>query len=353
VISGFAALVLLVMLLVGVPIWLTTVAGSPMPSGLPTWDEAWHALTRRDDGTLLLTVLKYVAWAGWGLFAASVGLDLLARVRRVSPPRLGPQQQLATQLVGAVAALLVAVPSLGGSAPTSAVAQTVATAPAAPAEASRGGAMRGDWVTALATPTSGVVQATDAPTATAAASFTEYMVRPGDCLWDIAWNELGEPERWPELYEASRRIQQPDGRHMTDPDLIYPGWLVRIPIRSASADQASGTTAVPPEPREAPPARHVEPPTVRTPLSTPNENRTQDPNANSDVGAPLLRTPLTTDPPPGTTLGVGSVSWARSVASHDLGLRVGRWRQSLGAKPDGLHLVPADIRGQEPTEPTP
>jgi hypothetical protein len=335
VISGITALVLLVMLLVGVPIWLTTVAGSPMASGLPTWDEAWHAVTRRDDGTLLLTVLKYVAWAGWALFAASVGLDLLARVRRVSPPRLGPQQQLATQLVGAVAALLVAVPSLGGSAPTSAVAGTVATAPAAPAEASRGGAMRGAWVTALATPSSGVVQATDAATATAAASFTEYMVRPGDCLWEIAWNELGEPERWPELYEASRHLTQPDGRRMTDPDLIYPGWIVRIPTSDVSSVMPEVTEPELAEPRQGAPSG--EPPAMRTPLSALKASRTEAGNVDGEDEPHGLRTPLSPQHPSSATPATGIPTWTAAVAAHDIGIRVsGQWRQAVAGEPPPL-----------------
>jgi nucleoid-associated protein YgaU/DNA-binding SARP family transcriptional activator len=64
----------------------------------------------------------------------------------------------------------------------------------------------------------------------------------GDTLWDIAADELGAGERYPEIYEASRSIAQPGGRHLTDPDLILPGWTVVIP----GADDAAAAPVVAP-----------------------------------------------------------------------------------------------------------
>ena len=46
----------------------------------------------------------------------------------------------------------------------------------------------------------------------------------GDSLWRIAGETLGDPRRWPEIYEANRdRIQ--------DPDLIFPEQVFAIPSR--------------------------------------------------------------------------------------------------------------------------
>jgi hypothetical protein len=49
-----------------------------------------------------------------------------------------------------------------------------------------------------------------------------YSVRRGDTLYDIARRLLGNPNRWPEIYERNRD-------KIEDPDLIYPGQVLRIP----------------------------------------------------------------------------------------------------------------------------
>ena len=84
--------------------------------------------------------------------------------------------------------------------------------------------------------------ANDADTA-AEPDGTPYVVEPGDTLWDIADEELGDPTRYDEIFEASDGIVQPDGRTLTDPDLIHPGWELEIP----------GAAPVEVEPQDTPP----------------------------------------------------------------------------------------------------
>jgi hypothetical protein len=45
----------------------------------------------------------------------------------------------------------------------------------------------------------------------------------GDTLWDIAQAEYGDPTRWPEIYAANTDVVG------ADPDLIFPGQVLRIP----------------------------------------------------------------------------------------------------------------------------
>ena len=45
----------------------------------------------------------------------------------------------------------------------------------------------------------------------------EYVVKPGDTLSEIAEAKLGDPMRYPELFEASRDTVQPDGAHSDRP----------------------------------------------------------------------------------------------------------------------------------------
>jgi hypothetical protein len=46
----------------------------------------------------------------------------------------------------------------------------------------------------------------------------------GDTLWHLAARHLGDPARWPSLFEANRGV-------VRDPDLIYPGQALALPSR--------------------------------------------------------------------------------------------------------------------------
>ena len=49
-----------------------------------------------------------------------------------------------------------------------------------------------------------------------------HLVRPGDSLWSIAEDRLGDPTSWPRIYALNRDLVGPD------PDLILPGQLLRL-----------------------------------------------------------------------------------------------------------------------------
>lgn len=309
--KGIGALAALLIALVGVPILLHAVAGSPIPNAPPALDQVWAKLTARDDGTLLLGLLKYAAWAGWALFAVSVLADVATRMRGVPTPRLGPLQQLATHLVGAVLALAVSIPTAlpAGAMPQNpAVSEIKAAAPQVIAE------------------TTGPHAARSGPALDSQdeIGFDEYRVRKGDCLWDVAWNELGEPERWPEIYEASRSVRQPDGRRLTDPDLIVTGWVLHIPVH---AEPLPGPRAsVDPDPVAAPP--------VVTPLrSGLRSTRPSLPASPGKGGAHTqVRTALSTDfDEPVNSASALEMTWQLALARHGSTNTSGRtWRDRLG-----------------------
>jgi nucleoid-associated protein YgaU len=100
----------------------------------------------------------------------------------------------------------------------------------------------------------------------------EYTVRPGDTLSEIAEAKLGDPMRYPELFEASRETVQPDGTPLTDPDLIRPGWEITIP------GQAKHKAEVP----EEPPVEVVPPVDVEPPATTPPAEPIPEPTATAE-----------------------------------------------------------------------
>ena len=61
-----------------------------------------------------------------------------------------------------------------------------------------------------------------APSPATSGSGTTYVVKPGDSLSKIAKHHYGDANAWHKIYEANKdRIQ--------DPDLIQPGWTLRLP----------------------------------------------------------------------------------------------------------------------------
>ena len=59
-----------------------------------------------------------------------------------------------------------------------------------------------------------------APAQTATVEY--YEVQKGDSLWKIAKNAYGDGNRHPDIFEANKEVIQ-------NPDLIFPGQMLRIP----------------------------------------------------------------------------------------------------------------------------
>lgn len=97
-----------------------------------------------------------------------------------------------------------------------------------------GGVMRSDgedvvpgWLLDLP-PVTGTGVPVEDDTPAASVSLEIVTVEQGDTLWGIAEEHLDDPFRWPEIYEDNRGEPQPDGRTLTDPDLIHPGWVLEL-----------------------------------------------------------------------------------------------------------------------------
>ena len=49
-----------------------------------------------------------------------------------------------------------------------------------------------------------------------------YEIKKGDSLWKIAKNVYGDGNKYPKIFEANKEV-------IKDPDLIFPGQMIRIP----------------------------------------------------------------------------------------------------------------------------
>ncbi|BDO42067.1 LysM peptidoglycan-binding domain-containing protein [Cellulomonas sp. NTE-D12] len=86
------------------------------------------------------------------------------------------------------------------------------------------------------------------------------IVEPGDTLWNIATEHLGDGHRYPEIATLNAGITQADGSHLSNPDVLRPGWVLRLPT----------TAPVPGVPQQQPKAQSaVGPDLPQTPAPSP------------------------------------------------------------------------------------
>ena len=97
---------------------------------------------------------------------------------------------------------------------------------------------------------------------------TRYVVRPGDNLWEIAATQLGDPMRYRDIYRLNRDRPQDDGRSLTDPQEIMPGWVLLLPPRHATHVQSAPTTTQSRPPRVLPVPPRAQPTASPVPSAT-------------------------------------------------------------------------------------
>jgi len=197
---GLAAALTLAAAVVGLPVLLYRLRGSPVPGRLPTMSHVVGLLLHRDNGWLFLGAVRDISWLAWAAFT----LAILAEAQAVLRGRPAPQlhlvglQRVASRLV-ASAAMAFSAPAIASLAATPAVAATpVAQQPRLPA-----------------------VQT--------------VAVRPGDCLWTIAQRYLGAGSRYSEILQLNLGRPMGDGQVFRDPAIILPGWHLKLPNAADAA----------------------------------------------------------------------------------------------------------------------
>lgn len=167
---------------------------------------------------------------------------------------------------------------------------------------------------------------------------THYTVEAGDTLRGIAARLLGDAARWPEIFDLNRGMATlPDGRVLTDPDLIWSGLRLRLPLPgpTGAADPPSPSVQptrpdpTPSAPTEAAPTPALPSPAAPTPApptasaqarTTPMPSAAAEPQPGSSDGAPA---PLV----------YGAAGLAAVAVAGGAALLVRRVRRSLSEPP--------------------
>jgi hypothetical protein len=329
-VPGLLARLILVILVVGVPVALSTVAGGP--SFHLELGGLWRAalLHRPGDAQVVAGWLGraavLMAWVGWAWLTICVVLETRAWLTGRSTVRLPASRSLqwmAAVLVGTAFAVGTAgrtpahhITSGGIHASPARDVRLATSLPGGgpvvhpgnlPAQAGTG--VRGHSV--LRTLSDGLpvrpsedLQPVPVDTFTnpavlsvvGAAPPGRHRVSPRETLWSIAESRLGQARRWREIADLNYDVVQADGSRLAADHWIQPGWELVLPSAGGTV-----TTGSPPRSVEAPPA--VEAPSDHVALTT-------EPPGDSHHRAPRWSRSV-----PGSSASVSPISSTGSAAS--------------------------------------
>lgn len=273
-VRGLLAALLLLAMVAGIPWGLATYVGWPLPSHWPTWSETQTILLTPLSTSVLLHILACALWPTWTAFVVDLARMAIAIARTPHLPSLQPSGPLHAVAAALLPTILLAVMNSRAPQPGESVEAT--TSAEHPAAANR-------------------TTAPDRPSPHPATAHDEQLtgnpkprtpryakgtvtVRPPqdgihDSLWRIADRELGDGTRWPTLFTLNEGRIQADGRALTTPNLLRPGWILHIP-----------STPRPPDEDDHPPPRTPKPPP--SPPSAPSNPEAQPPSASPTPSAP-------------------------------------------------------------------
>ncbi|MBB2940506.1 DNA-binding SARP family transcriptional activator [Actinoplanes lutulentus] len=130
----------------------------------------------------------------------------------------------------------------------------------------------------------------------------EYEVKRGDTLSKISRRWLGDADRWPEICRLNRHQHQAGGTRLTDCDLIYPGWNLKLPDDArppAGLLPPSASPTVPGPPTATPAAPPSRAPATSSPTTRPSQAE-ETPVSSPTAAMPATPVKSTSAPAPST-----------------------------------------------------
>ncbi|MEW6473544.1 MAG: BTAD domain-containing putative transcriptional regulator [Actinomycetota bacterium] len=231
ILRGVAALAILAALAIGAPVTLARVAGWPLPRSMPGWD----ALSQPIADEIFVKAIAAICWLAWAQLMVCLVAEVIACLRGRTTPRL-PASQASQRLAGWLVASFMALPIQS---------PLPATAASLPAPVTRSAVAPAPLAVTPAVPASAAAETTThRGTVPTPAQEPECIVGPRDTLWAIADRHLGNPRRWPEIFELNRGRLQHDGAALSNPRHITKGWVLRLPADGVAPSARAAQSVV-------------------------------------------------------------------------------------------------------------
>ncbi|WP_157436489.1 LysM peptidoglycan-binding domain-containing protein [Actinospica robiniae] len=221
---------------IAVPTALYLFVGSPLPLRLPSTDMLvvwWNTLQADPTEAIhpLLTAFVYLVWIAWiwhALWTATALIWITLRLPAVALPAA------LQRLTPAAAVQALALGSMLTTQTAHAAAATDLAASITHVHAELESTQR--------------LPSQHRHHEQQAAPVT-YTVQPGDTLWSIAEQQLGDGRDWTRVFKENEHIPQSAGGELADPGAIDPGWTLVLPTAAGTAG-----TEIAPAPTDAVPS---------------------------------------------------------------------------------------------------
>jgi DNA-binding SARP family transcriptional activator/nucleoid-associated protein YgaU len=246
VVRGLISLIATAALLVGVPIGLAILVGSPLPTSVPDGESLSRAMNTGITDEFIVNALAVIAWLAWAQLTLALLIESIAALRGRQPrdlPLAPGLQAAAARLVAGIVMLVAPLqPARAVAAPAHPVAVVAPIEVAEPVIDLRASAP----TVSLTSPQPTVASAPDASVpGTASRTVT---VERHDSYWAIAERELDDGLRWREVQALNV------GRTMTDghvigigDELLRAGWILDLPADGPAGAEAPNPASLPTE----------------------------------------------------------------------------------------------------------
>jgi DNA-binding SARP family transcriptional activator len=347
-IQGLAASAVLAALVGALPWALWHYIGWPLPDHLSIANDIQAVLLGPMTTSLLLDVLACLCWITWAAFVIDVVRCALAAARGLRWPQLhtgGPVHTVAAILVGVIVLSLLgsrATPGAGVGITefVSGHGVLVATAPVDYSMAQR------EQPVAVVNATLTVpVACADASTVAPSTECTVIVRAPENGIHDslsrIAERTFRDAMRWPEIFEANKGKPQPNGGTLNNPNLIFPGERLVLPLDISAAEPPGPASGHHRRTPSTAPTSPTPPPLISAPTTPPSSPLTSPhaaPATTPRTGAPQGSGPGT-EWEPGLFVGLGLAA-AVSAALVAARRRYRRRYQPGSGRRDDLPVAP-------------
>ena len=204
-----AAVVAALLAFTAVPAVLAFVVGNPLSGGL---GHAWQTLPRDT-----LCVLTVAAWVAWAACCAQLVRAVVAQVRSGD---IGARVDgsVLDRIAARIAIGVLALTSIGAPLALSSDAGASAPVPSAHVRI-------------------GLPAAQTSRSSEPTAARTTHTVQPGETLWRIADERLGDGADWTAIAALNLGRAMAAGTRFVDPDQIRAGWRLRLPLTASTTDE--------------------------------------------------------------------------------------------------------------------